>query len=115
MKTTTELKNGKYVGEMLAYKGAKRRINVFQGKCSIYTMQGQYICDLTTDVVIKEYRNLVKPPKPLYNLVWMVGGVIKEHLMQNVSYALARHKKNEFEGQAQYRGGLILPVPSDLS
>lgn len=115
METNTELKNGKYVGEMIAYKGTQRRINVFQGKASIYTMQGHYITDLSVDVVQKEYKNISAPPKTLYNVVWLVGGEIKDYIKQNVSYPLARHFKNKLMNEARYQGGLVTTMPSNLS
>ena len=113
--TLTPLTNGKYVAEMRMYKGTKRRINIFQGKASIYTMQGHYLMDMHADEVQEHYTNIKQPPKPLYNLVWMVSGDIKEYVLQNVSYALAKHQKNILSKQKRYANGLLMPVQSNLS
>lgn len=107
--------NGVYVAELKLYPGSKRRVNVFQGKASIYTLGGEFVCNVNTDVLQSEYMNFQKPPKPLYNLAWMIHGEIKEYIMQNVSYALCKHKIKELMNDPRYKPGLLMPVQSQLS
>ena len=78
-------------------------------------MQGSYVCDLPANCVEEHYNKIDKAPAPLYNVVWMVQGVIKEHALQNVSYALCKHKINELKKESRYEGGLLMPAQSHLS
>jgi hypothetical protein len=112
--TPIHMNNGTYTASCKIY-GSKRRIIVMNDRVNVYTPNGVFVGQCSPAKLEELYTSFVKETRAnkLYNLCWMVGGEIKQTVKQNVSYALCKHYANQLK--EQYRGGLLLPVPSQLS
>ena len=108
------MENGTYQATDRAY-GSARKVIVFNGKATVYTPNGAYVCTMSIDQVEECFYNFRPEDRSnkLYNLAWMVSGNIKEIVVQNASYAVCKHKMNVLKDQ--YKGGLLMPIPSHLS
>jgi len=112
-----KLPNGTYIANVKMYPETKRRVIIFNGKASIYTLQGVFVANAGPDELNDFLNNFTKTNRAntLFNVGWMIGGQIKEIVVQNASYAVCKHKQNFLKRTIAYREGLLMIIPSNLS
>lgn len=112
------MENGVYIAQHRLLE-SKRRLCVFNGSVKVFTLNGVFLFVLPekdAEIHFGKQQNWQKVEKKnmLYNIVWMIHGEMKEEIALNASYAVAKWKIGQMKA-SNYKEGLLIPVPSNLS
>lgn len=90
--------------------GTKYRLKSYSGSLRLYDINTDLFIRRINEIYLKEWytvdSKLSTNPK-LYNISWVVNGIIKEVIQMNASYAVCSHKVNEL-GRTTHKSGKLL-------
>ncbi len=93
--------------------GTKYTLKANSGSLRLYDINSGLFIRTINESYLKEFYDIKESTKPtepkLYNIHWIVNGIVKERIPTNCSYAVCMHKISEMK-RTSHKTGLLVPV-----